>query len=208
MKLSSQQQGTSWKYLYERLGEKRFQQLCNALLALEFPGVTCFPIGQRDGGRDAVRKSAGGSAIYQVKWTSKRLQSPVTWLDGAIKDEAKNIEHLVADGAEAYYLMTCVAGTSAQDRGTMDRLDKLLTGHSTHFGIPMQCWWQADIDARVDAAPKELKWAYADMLAGQDLVRYLIEADTIEARDQELHALLLKVIATQWHEDSRSSSSR
>lgn len=51
-----QQSGYSERYLYERLGEKRFQQLCNALLVREFPDVMCFPVGQKDGGRDAVRK--------------------------------------------------------------------------------------------------------------------------------------------------------
>jgi hypothetical protein len=61
--------GTSEWYLYERLTEKRFQQLCSALLVREFPGVTCFPVGQKDGGRDAVRKAPGQKMIiYQVKW--------------------------------------------------------------------------------------------------------------------------------------------
>ena len=110
---------------------------------------------------------------------------------------------LVSKGAGAYYLLTCIAGTAERDRGTIDRLDERLKDHSETFGIPMECWWQSDIDARVDAAPKELKWAYSDMLAGQDLIRYLIEADVRETRDGELDALLRKVIATQWQEDSK-----
>ncbi len=67
----------------------------------------------------------------------------------------------------------------------------------------MSCWWQADIDARVNAAPKELKWAYSDMLAGHDLVRCLIESDALEERDRELGTLLRKVVATQWQEDAK-----
>jgi hypothetical protein len=195
--------GGSWRYLYERLGEKRFQQLCGALLAHVFPDVTCYPVGQKDGGRDAVRSVRGHRYVYQVKWTNKRLRDPVAWLDGAIQQEAANIRRLVSEGAEEYILLTCVAGTAARGRGTMDRLDERLKVHSENFGIPMSCWWQADIDARVDAAPKELKWAYSDMLAGHDLVRCLIESDALEERDRELGTLLRKVIATQWQEDAK-----
>lgn len=49
----SAQTGHSWKYLYERLGEKRFQQLCGALLLHEDPAVRLYPVGMADGGRDA-----------------------------------------------------------------------------------------------------------------------------------------------------------
>lgn len=195
--------GSSWRYLYERLGEKRFQQLCGALLAHAFPDVVCYPIGQKDGGRDAVRSDRGRRLVYQVKWTNRRLRDPVAWLDDAVRKEAANIRRLVSEGAEEYILLTCVAGTSARAQGTMDRLDERLRVHSENFGIPMSCWWQADIDARVDTAPKELKWAYSDMLAGHDLVRYLIESDTLEARDRELGILLGKVVATQWQEDAK-----
>lgn len=72
--------GASERYLYERLTEKRFQQLCNALLVHEFPGVTCFPVGQKDGGRDAVRGSRGQKKIiYQVKWAKGPVKDPVAW---------------------------------------------------------------------------------------------------------------------------------
>src|ERR1022692_2082928 len=195
--------GGSWRYLYERLGEKRFQQLCGALLAHVFPDVVCYPVGQKDGGRDAVRSDRGHRYVYQVKWTNRRLRDPVAWLEGAIREEAANIRRLVSEGAEAYILLTCVAGTAARGRGTMDRLDERLKMHSEDFGIPMSCWWQADIDARVDAAPKELKWAYSDMLAGHDLVRYLIESGALEERDRELGTVLRKVVATQWQEDAK-----
>ncbi|MGW0810756.1 NACHT domain-containing protein [Nonomuraea sp. NPDC002799] len=195
----------SWKYLYERLGEKRFQQLCGALLAHVFPDVTCFPVGQRDGGRDAVRRdSSRGSIVYQVKWANDRaVKSPVAWLDAAIRGEADNIRRLVAEGASQYVLLTSVAGTSQPRRGSMDQLEERLAEHSMNFGIPMTCWWEADLDARIDAAPKDLKFAYSDMLAGPDLVRCLIEDDRLQAGEKRLRALLLKVMATQWHEDEK-----
>ena len=207
---ASQRGGGSWRYLYERLGDKQFQQLCNALLVHECPDVVCFPVGQKDGGRDAVRKIQGEEdlpgllpgVVFQVKWTGRAVRDPVTWLDAAVREESGNIAQLVADGAQRYVLMTNVDGTSAPRSGTMDRLDEKLRGYERRFGVPVQCWWRADLDARVDLAPNAIKWAYADMLAGQDLIRYLIDAEQIEARDHELRTLLLKVIATQWHEDS------
>ncbi|MHA3700760.1 NACHT domain-containing protein [Jatrophihabitans sp. YIM 134969] len=199
----SQQPGNSWKYLYERLSEKRFQQLCGALLAVSFPDVSCFPVGHSDGGRDARRKSASDSMIYQVKWTSKRVQSPSGWLSKAIDDEHDNIERLVADGATKYVLMTNVAGTAQRRSGSIDKLDQALLHYSSEFGIDMDCWWQSDLDARVDAAPTEIKWAYQEMLAGVDAVRYVIESDERAASDQDLKLILRNVIATQWREDAK-----
>lgn len=178
----NQQVGNSWKYLYERLSEKRFQQMCGALLAHVFPDVTCYPVGQSDAGRDALQKLTTGDFIYQVKWTSKRIQDPVAWLNAAIGKEHDNITRLVEKGAAHYYLLTSVAGTSIPGRGSMDRLDEALAKHSMAFGIPMTCWWQADVDARVDAAPNELKWAYPDMLAGVDAIRYVIDSDARDAQ--------------------------
>jgi len=106
--------GSSWRYLYERLGEKRFQQLCGALLAHAFPDVVCYPVGQKDGGRDAARLDRGRRLVYQVKWTNRRLRDPVAWLDGAVREEAANIRRLVSEGADEYIMLTCVAGTAAR----------------------------------------------------------------------------------------------
>jgi hypothetical protein len=197
----SQQAG---RYNYERLGEKPFQQLCNALLAQSFPEVQCFPVGHSDGGRDAVLDVDGKAAvIFQVKWTSTPLKDPVGWLAQAVRGEAANIKRLVSEGAEKYYLMTSVAGTAVPRRGTMDRLSTDLAAFSHEFGISMTVWWRADIDARVDGAPEALKWAYSDMLAGNDLIRYFIEGASAAAYDHELRTLIMKVIATQWEEDAK-----
>jgi hypothetical protein len=193
------------RYLYERLGDKRFQELCNALLVNEYPAgqMQSFPVGQADGGRDAVRKTDGRVVIYQVKWSKKAIKSPVGWLDGAIKGESAKIKKLVENGANEYVLMTSLPGTSTSGRGTMDRLDAILAQHSKNFGIPMTCWWRADIDSRVDNASRELKWTYSDMLAGNDLIRYLIEADRADTHISELRDLILKVVGAQEKEDAR-----
>lgn len=190
-------------YLYERLTEKNFQRLCAALLTHVHPEARCYPVGHSDGGRDMTRIDGTEAVIYQVKWTSKATQNPVSWLSAAIKEEADNIRRLVRDGATRYVLITSVAGTAVPGRGSMDRLDAEFTRFKRDFNIPMQLWWRSDIDARVDAAPTELKWAYSDMLAGHDLVRYFIHGAQAAAQDQELRNLVMKVIATQWEEDSK-----
>ena len=46
-------------YLLDNLGPERFQEVCHALLAKAFPKTQCFPVGQRDGGRDAVSFFSG-----------------------------------------------------------------------------------------------------------------------------------------------------
>lgn len=200
----SKPEAAQGRYLYERLGEKLFQQMCGALVAHEFPGVTCMPVGQSDGGRDVVRENPdGGRVIYQVKWSANSIKSPVAWLKAALKKEADNIRRLVRGGATEYYLMTSVAGTSFPGSGSMDQLAELLMDYSSEFGIPMRCWWRADIDARVNLAPQELLWSYAEMLAGWDLIRYLTTASRLHERDERLRDIVRKVVATQWEEDSK-----
>jgi hypothetical protein len=36
-------------YLYENLGDERFQEFCSTLIAKEFPNLQAFPVGQPDG---------------------------------------------------------------------------------------------------------------------------------------------------------------
>lgn len=202
----SAQPGHSWKYLYERLTEKRFQQLCGALLRQEDPSVRLYPVGMSDGGRDVTANGAddaSGGTIYQVKWTKDRVQNPVTWLKAAVDGEAENIERLVAEGATRYVLMTCVAGTAAPGKGTMDKLDEEFEALSKKFGVPMEPLWQADLDGMVDAAPDAIKWSYADMLAGQDLIRFLLHGSAAEGRAAEMRTTLLRVMKNQGGEDSK-----
>ncbi|MFB7947830.1 NACHT domain-containing protein [Kitasatospora phosalacinea] len=194
----------SGKYDYERIGEKPFQKLCNALLAHCFPEVRCFPVGHSDGGRDAVLPQDGKQAVvFQVKWTASPLKDPVSWLAETVREETANILRLIADGASEYYLMTSLAGTAVPKRGTMDKLDERLSVYQKRFGIPIKVWWRADIDARVDAAPDAIKWAYSDMLSGHDLMRYFIDGANAAAHDHRLRTLVSKVVATQWEEDVR-----
>jgi hypothetical protein len=158
-----------------------------------------------DGGKDIeVPSGDGTTVIYQVKWTSKVEQDPVAWLKDAIEGERENIERLVREErATKYVLMTSVAATSIPKRGSMPRMEVELAASSKRFGVPMVCLWQADIDAMVDAAPDSLKWTYQEMLAGSELVRFLIHGSQIAGRAAELRETLRNVMATQWLEDAK-----
>ena len=73
-------------YSLENLGPERFQEICHALLSRAFPTTQCFPVGQRDGGRDAVSYSALHASreiiVYQVKFVRRPLaeKEPHKWL--------------------------------------------------------------------------------------------------------------------------------
>jgi hypothetical protein len=199
---ATEQPGNSFKYLYWRLAEKEFQQLCSALLRQKFDPVRCFPVGMADGGIDAI---SNGDIIYQVKWTSKFESNPEKWLSDAISGEREKIRRLVTDrGISKYVLMTSVAGTTASPgAGSIQKLQPQLDAYALEFGIPVECWWQSDLDAEVDAAPDAIKWSYQEMLAGSDAIRYLVSGSQLEAEAAQMRDTMLQVMATQWREDSK-----
>ncbi len=201
-KHATEQPGNSFRYLYWRLSEKEFQQLCSALLRLKFDKVQCFPVGMADDGIDAI---VNGSTIYQVKWSSKLEQNPHTWLVNAIKGERTKIERLVREKhISRYILMTSVAGTTGQeDSGSVQKLDAELAKLSKELKVPIECWWQADMDAEVDNAPDSTKWAYQEMLAGSEAIRYLIYGAQAAGEAARMRDILIQVIATQWGEDAK-----
>lgn len=190
------------KYLYERLGDHDFQQLVSALLALQFPDYVPLPLRQSDGGRDGI--VGPHRLVFQVKWSARgRERDPVSWLDAEVRGEAEKIKNLAAQGARKYVLVTNVESTGKPKTGTFDRLDAKLQQYSKDFGLEMSCLWREAINSVVDSAPTETKWAYAEMLAGWDLIRYLVSEQGVVARDSELRDLVRKVAAAQWDEDER-----
>lgn len=201
-KPATEQPGNSFKYLYWRLSQGQFQQLCGALLRQKYPEMRCFPVGMADEGIDQI---ANGSIIFQVKWTSKFLQNPETWLDDAIAGERDKINRLIRDKRiSRYILMTSVAGTTTAERtGSIQKLQKKLDGYIAEFQIPIECWWQSDIDGEVDGTPDAIKWSYQEMLAGSEAIRYLIHGSQIEGQAARMRDTLIQVMASQWREDSK-----
>jgi hypothetical protein len=194
------------RYLYERLGDHDFQQLVSALLASQFPDFIPMALRQTDGGIDGFRKSdLGKILIYQVKWSvSGKEKNPVAWLDGVVRDEADSLRRLAGLGVRHYILVTNVGSTAKPESGTFAQLDKKLEEYAKDFGYEqMTCIWREALNPWVDNAPTETKWAYAEMLAGWDLVRYLVAEHVGAAKDKGLRDLIRKVAAAQWEDDKR-----
>lgn len=192
------------RYLYERLGDHDFQQLVSALLANQFPDYIPMALRQADGGRDGLRKvDASKVLIYQVKWSvSGKEKDPVTWLDQVVKNEEASLRRLAGQGVRHYTLVTNVGSTAKEESGTFDRLDKKLQAYAKDFGYEqMTCIWREALNPWVDNAPTETKWAYADMLAGWDLIRYLVAEHIGAGKDKAHRDLIRKVAAAQWEDD-------
>jgi len=165
------------RYLYERLGDHDFQQLVSALLTNQFPDYTPMALRQADGGRDGLRKiDISKVLIYQVKWSvNGEEKDPVSWLDRVVRSEETSLRRLAGEGVRHYILVTNVGSTAKPESGTFDRLDTKLEQYAKDFGCEqMTCVWREALNPWVDNAPTETKWAYADMLAGWDLIRYLV----------------------------------
>ena len=66
-------------YQYEQLNDESFQQLSQSLLIKAFPGLQCFPVGQPDGGRDAIVRLSEAPPdpnrfiLFQVKFARREL---------------------------------------------------------------------------------------------------------------------------------------
>ncbi|MEU4530536.1 tetratricopeptide repeat protein [Micromonospora ureilytica] len=150
------------RYRYEDLGDEEFQRLIQALLTHAFgPDVHAMPLGQADGGRDAVH----GTLVYQVKFTKNPdRKDPVTWLLRAIDGEASRIQDLVARGVRGYCLVTNVAGTGMLGSGSIDRLDAALVARSEAWGIQITRWWRDEIDTQMRCAPDSIIRSFLNVL--------------------------------------------
>ena len=180
-------------YQYEQLNDESFQQLSQSLLVKEFPGLQCFPVGQPDGGRDAIARlfeaapDTTGFILFQVKFV-RHDRSPSEarkWLLGTLEHELPKVRKQIKKGAERFVLVTNVSGTAHPKVGSIDELQALL---EEHIPIPAQAWWRDDIDRRLDDA-WDLKFAHPALLSGTDLLRLVVEASPGEGRERRRNAI-------------------
>lgn len=184
----------------ENLGPDRFQQLVSALVARENPGSQCFPVGQADGGRDAVAPtSVGGLHVYQSKYSRNpaEVEDRAKWVMDAVDGEAPKVERLLREGAiERFTIVTNVRGTARAASGEIDRvqahLDKALP-------VPAMCWWREDVDRRLESA-WEIKWSYPDILTPGDLLRALASGRSL---DDESRLMVLRAFVRNQYENDR-----
>ena len=187
-------------YPYENLLPERFQQLCQALLVSEYQGITCYPVGMPDGGRDGLRRSAleadGNFTVFQVKFAKDLIENDREWVLKAAGGEIEKVKRLKVRGANRYVFITNVKGTSHLDGGSMDRLQNELM---TLLDIEVHCWWRDDISRRLDNH-WDIKLRYPEILNGQDYLRLLIEHRPDSDHRRRLNAVKA-FIAHQYDED-------
>ena len=53
---------TAVNHWYENLGDDEFQKLCSVLITGKYDKVTCYPVGQKNGGRDITQKTGTGQS--------------------------------------------------------------------------------------------------------------------------------------------------
>ena len=185
----------------ENLGPERFQQLCQALFAKEFPGVNCLPVAQPDGGRDAVRYPEAGDTgftVYQVKYARapEEGENARKWVRDVTDGEIDKVKRLIERGANRYLLATNVSGTAHLEIGSIDKLQLEL---SDKFGVPVLCWWRDDINRRLDGS-WDIKLRYPEVLSGSDFFHLLLETTVGQEAERRLRTLRAFLVE-QYSED-------
>lgn len=169
-------------YLFEMLGEDRFQQLCQSIVVASEPLAQCLAIGQPDGGRDAlIRRPADSSpeVVYQVKYArNPSTREARDSIETIIELEKDKVSKLKERGLQRYYLMTNVGGTAHLDAGSVDKVNLLLT---ETFGVPCFCYWREDLARRLDANAS-IRWAFLELLKPGDILEQLIGRTDLETQ--------------------------
>lgn len=177
-------------YPFEQLGPEKFQQFCQALLIREYPDVRCFPVGQPDGGRDAIsyikREKSQDFIVFQVKYVRKPLAevNPQQWVTNVLEEEVQKIKKLIPKGAKRFLLITNVPGTAHLEVGSIDKSNEILKT----IGLPADSWWREDLNRRLDSA-WDLKWAYPELMTGPDLIRAMIESRLSDDKERRTTAI-------------------
>lgn len=190
-------------YLYENLGDERFQEFCSCLISKEFPNAQAFPVGQPDGGRDSIVFSMDTIKkefiVFQVKFVRNPNQDRDIhkWLTDIIGGEADKINSLIPKGAKRYYLLTNVKGTAHLDSGSKDKVNKIL---EDNIKIPSICWWRDDISMLFEKDPL-FKWSYPEILNGQDILNLALFNNLNENRERREN-VIRSYIADQYEMDN------
>jgi hypothetical protein len=191
-------------YLYENLGDERFQEFCNCLVAKEFPDSQSFPVGQPDGGRDSLvyfmNSTKKDFIVFQVKFVRNPNSIPDVhkWLTEILKDEAPKIDKLIPKGATKFYLLTNVKGTAHLDSGSKDKVNKIL---EANIKIPSICWWRDDLSRLFEKDPI-FKWSFPEILNGQDILNSIL-FQNINENKQRRESVVRAYLADQYSTDNK-----
>jgi len=176
---------------YEVLGDERFQQLIQALLVERFPKLTCLPVAQPDGGRDAFAYTdfmENKFIVFQVKFSREpnKIADTFSYFKQIIDKETPKVEKLIERGATEYYFVTNLKGSSHLDVGSVDKINEYLR---TKYKIPSVVWWRDDIDRRLDSN-FDIRWNYPELLKATDLLKVIIENKYSEEGERRTNTLI------------------
>lgn len=185
-------------YNYEALDDKRFQKLCQALIVAQFPDAQCLPVGEPDGGRDAILlhgySNNKNTVVFQVKFSRNPDQKKArTAISNLVQKEQTNVKRLISDGATSYYFITNVKGTAFPDSGSIDTVNKFL---AESFEIPCQIWWRDDLDRRLEQH-SNVKWSYLEILKGSDVLQLLLDS-VANSTSKRFERTLKSYLASQY----------
>jgi len=173
-------------YLFENLGDERFQEFCSCLISKEYPNIQSYPVGQPDGGRDSLVYFMNSLEkefnVFQVKFVRNPNQEKDIhkWLTETIKGEVEKINKLIPKGAKNYYLLTNVRGTAHLDSGSKDKINKIL---ENNINIPSMCWWRDDLSILFEKDPM-FKWSFPEILNGQDVLNSVLFESLYENKER------------------------
>lgn len=190
-------------YLYENLGDERFQEFCNTLISKEFTNLQAFPVGQPDGGRDAIvylsKSEQKEFIVFQVKFVrnANTIADPHKWLTKIIEEESLKIAKLIPKGASRFYLLTNVKGTAHPEVGSIDKVSKIL---ENHMPIPSLCWWRDDLTSIVNKDPI-FKWSFPEILNGQDILNSILFNNINENKERRA-SVVRAYLADQYEMDN------
>lgn len=191
-------------YLYENLGDERFQEFCNCLVAKEFSDSQSFPVGQPDGGRDSLvyfmNSTKKEFIVFQVKFVRNPNSIPDVhkWLTEIIANEAPKINKLIPRGAKKYYLLTNVKGTAHLDSGSKDKVNNTL---ESNIKIPAVCWWREDLSRLFEKDPI-FKWSFPEILNGQDILNSVLFQNINENKERR-ESVVKAYLADQYSTDNK-----
>jgi hypothetical protein len=186
-------------YLFEQLDADKFQELCQALLVSEYPTVQCFPTGQPDGGRDALVRSADGTAavVAQVKFKKSDTSGNMDWAIEALKGELPKIQRLQEQGAiQEYILLTNARGSAHLGKGAIDGVQQWL---DDNVGVPARVMWRRDLAARLDRST-DLQLRYPALLTGEAALAFIMSSQYGSDR-KRLDNTLRSFVAEQYKKD-------
>lgn len=190
-------------YLFENLGDERFQEFCNTLIAKEFPDTQSFPVGQPDGGRDSLvylMESINKEFfVFQVKYVRNpnAVSDTHKWLTDIIEVEAPKINKLIPRGAKKYYLLTNVKGTAHLESGSKDKVNKIL---EERISVPSLCWWRDDL-SRLLEKDSLFRWSFPEILNGQDILNSILFQNIHENKERR-ESIIKAYLADQFSIDN------